>query len=186
MQKIVALGCCVVALSLVCHRAEAGPIDRSGSAARPDLWASPRARAASVQRRYLATGNGEGPHELYQPYKHEAEGPICASYDDSPSLCTFDINFCGVSGYCTCREGFAYDGVIGSCLKMEPWAEGPKFTEVVLDATDNIVYCARAPTKMCTKDRNACGYPSNCSCESEDYEYNKYFNMCFHKKLVEV
>ena len=102
-----------------------------------------------------------------------AEAPACVKDVPSGSICTMDINACGKASVCDCGDGYTYNAALGRCLlDLDGVGEA---TVVQVDDTDCAV--SGSASAICTRDINACGQPSNCSCD-EGFVWNDVAGKC--------
>ncbi|NET82251.1 MAG: hypothetical protein F6J94_09980 [Moorea sp. SIO1F2] len=97
-------------------------------------------------------------------------GPCVLDPADIGVPCTRDINPCGNPSICLCPDGYSYDQSVGKCMiKDISMAGGPGKP---VDSK-----CAIPPQGICTRDINACGYPSICQCPGGT-EYSALTGSC--------
>lgn len=102
-----------------------------------------------------------------------AEAPACVKDVPSGSICTMDINACGKASVCDCGDGYAYNAALGKCLlDLDGVGEA---SVVQVDDTDCAV--SGSASAICTRDINACGQPSNCSCD-DGFVWNDVAGKC--------
>ncbi|MEE2692642.1 MAG: hypothetical protein VX640_13990 [Pseudomonadota bacterium] len=99
--------------------------------------------------------------------------PACVMDVPSGAICTMDINACGHASVCNCGEGYAYNAALGKCLLM---LDGVGEATVV-QVDDNECVASASVASRCTRDINACGQPSNCSCD-EGFVWNDVVGKC--------
>ena len=100
-----------------------------------------------------------------------ADPPSCAI---SPTgVCTRDINPCGHPSQCNCSSSYAYNQSLGLCVLDLQGVSQAKAVEVPDGG------CVTDPPKgaICTRDINACGNPSSCTCE-EGFAWNDVVGKC--------
>lgn len=97
--------------------------------------------------------------------------PECVIDPPPDAVCTMDVNACGQASVCGCPDGYSYDAALGKCLlNLEGVSEA---TFVSVDDSE----CVRPATDACTRDINACGQPSSCSCD-EGFVWNDVVGKC--------
>ncbi|MEQ8178955.1 MAG: hypothetical protein RIC52_07315 [Amphiplicatus sp.] len=101
------------------------------------------------------------------------ETPACVKDVPSGSICLMDINACGFSSGCDCGDGYTYNAALGKCLlDLNGVGEAS-----VVQTEDTQCVMSAAASARCTRDINACGQPSNCSCE-DGFMWNDVAGKC--------
>ena len=99
--------------------------------------------------------------------------PACVKDVPSGSICLMDINACGFSSGCDCGDGYTYNAALGKCLlDLDGVGEAS-----VVQVEDTQCVMSAAASARCTRDINACGQPSNCSCD-EGFVWNDVAGKC--------
>ncbi|MEQ8936633.1 MAG: hypothetical protein RIE56_12665, partial [Amphiplicatus sp.] len=116
---------------------------------------------------------GEAQPPMEEAADATADAPACVKDVPSGSICLMDINACGFSSGCDCGEGYTYNAALGKCLlDLDGVGEAS-----VVQVEDTQCAMSAAASSRCTRDINACGQPSNCSCE-DGFVWNDVAGKC--------
>ncbi len=132
--------------------------------------------AASAESTATEEAVAEAPAVADEPMDEVATAdaaPACVKDVPSGSICLMDINACGFSSGCDCGDGYTYNAALGKCLlDLDGVGEAS-----VVQVEDTQCVMSAAASARCTRDINACGQPSNCSCD-EGFVWNDVAGKC--------
>lgn len=102
-----------------------------------------------------------------------AAPPACVAPVPEGAVCTKDINVCGHASTCGCDAGYSYNAAIGQCvLDIQSVSEATK-----TDIPNDSCVTDPPPDAICTRDINACGLPSHCTCQ-DGFAWNDVAGKC--------